>query len=157
MGAYEKPEEIQKYYAIDALGPYFVQPGAARESGILTPNFIARPARKDIITGRINGHTLHQYDFTNEQYAALIKLTATLHRVLPKLALDVPRNPDGTVRDTTLSKQELAAWSGLLGHCHITTQKIDPGPAFDWNRVLEGARRETGECCKRGPSRPRTR
>jgi N-acetyl-anhydromuramyl-L-alanine amidase AmpD len=138
MGAYPKPADIQKYYASDGQGPYFILP--AKESGVLTPNFIARPARKEIVVGETNGHKLYQYDFTNEQYTALIKLTAALHRVLPNIALDVPRNEDGTVRNGVLSPEELGRWSGLLGHYHITKNKTDPGPAFDWDRVLEGAR-----------------
>lgn len=138
MGAYAKPADIQRYYASDPDGPYFVLP--AKESGVLTPNFIPRPARKELVVGEVNGRNLHQYDFTNEQYAALIKLTATLHRVLPNIALEVPRNADGSVRNKVLSSEELAGWSGLIGHYHITTNKIDPGPAFDWDRVLEGAR-----------------
>jgi N-acetylmuramoyl-L-alanine amidase len=145
MGAYGTAEEIGKYYATDALGPYFVLPDTSRESGILKPYFVPRPARKEIITGQIHGRTLYQYDYTDAQYAALIKLTAALHRVLPKITLDVPRRPDGTVRNTVLSREELAAWSGLLGHYHITVGKIDPGPAFDWDRVLQGVRCVLGD------------
>ncbi len=140
MGAYSTPEGIQRYYAFDELGPYFVLPASARESGVLSPGFIPRPARKELISGKIHGQTLYQYDFTNEQYAALIKLTATLHRALPGIALDVPRNPDGTVRTNVLSEEELATWSGLIGHYHVTRGKIDPGPAFDWERLIQGAR-----------------
>jgi len=114
------------------------------ETGIRTPDFVARPARKEPVKGTVNGHELMQYDFTNEQYEALIKLTAALARVLPKLKLDAPREADGSLRTTVLSKEELAAYSGLLGHLHVTKNKVDPGPAFDWERILSGARRELG-------------
>lgn len=145
MGAYGSPEGINKYYEFDANGwPYFVLPAHLLESGIRTAGFIARPARRELISGEINGRTYYQYDFTNEQYAALIKLTAALHRVLPKMKLDVPRNPDGSVRTDVLSKEELQAWSGLIGHNHVIKVKQDPGPAFNWDRVLQGARRELG-------------
>jgi len=41
------------------------------------------------------------------------------------------------VRDHAFdSDQELFAFEGLLGHCHVTRDKVDPGPAFDWRRVL---------------------
>jgi N-acetyl-anhydromuramyl-L-alanine amidase AmpD len=33
----------------------------------------------------------------------------------------------------------------LLGHWHVQKNKVDPGPAFDWDRVIEGAKRELGE------------
>lgn len=140
MGAYADAKALDKWYAIDDDGwPCFMPLG--KESGILTPAFIARPARKQVISGKIHGRTLHQYDFTDEQYAALIKLTAALHRVLPKMKLDAPRGPDGTVRTNVLTAEELANWSGLIGHYHVTTGKTDPGPAFNWERVLQGARR----------------
>ncbi|MEP0843387.1 MAG: N-acetylmuramoyl-L-alanine amidase [Phycisphaerae bacterium] len=140
MGAYSTPEALNRWYALDETGwPYCLLPG--KESGVLTPGFIGRPARKEIITGQIHGRTLYQYDFTHQQYEALIRLTAALHRVLPRMKIDVPRNPDGTVRTNVLTPQELADWSGLIGHYHVQTNKTDPGPAFDWDRVITGARR----------------
>lgn len=143
MGTYSKPEDIQKYYATSEQGwPYFVLP--ARESGVLTPGYIPYSARTQLISGKIHGRTLYQYDYTNEQYAALSHLIAALHVVLPKMKIDVPRNLDGSVRTTVLSKEERLAWSGLMGHYHVTTQKIDPGPAFDWDRVITCAKGELG-------------
>jgi N-acetylmuramoyl-L-alanine amidase len=32
----------------------------------------------------------------------------------------------------------------VLAHYHIQANKVDPGPAFDWDRVIGGARRELG-------------
>jgi len=29
----------------------------------------------------------------------------------------------------------------VMGHFHIQTNKVDPGPAFQWDRVIQGARR----------------
>jgi len=52
----------------------------------------------------------------------------------------VPRGPDGKVRNDVLSEEELKNFHGLVGHWHITKQKQDPGPAFDWDRVLNRAR-----------------
>ena len=109
-------------------------------SGIRTPGFVGRPARRELITGIINGRRLMQYDYTNEQYDALIKLTAALTRILPGIRLDAPRDAAGNVRNDPLSPEEKAAYSGLIGHSHLTAYKSDPGPAFDWNRVIRGAR-----------------
>ena len=36
---------------------------------------------------------------------------------------------------------ELKACQGLPGHCHIQTNKVDPGPAFRWDYVIGHARR----------------
>ena len=34
----------------------------------------------------------------------------------------------------------LGNYHGLLGHYHVQLDKQDPGPAFQWDRVVEGAR-----------------
>lgn len=111
------------------------------ETGIRTAGFTPRPARNDPVCGTIHGRELCQFDLTPQQYDSLVKLTATLHKVLPKIALDYPRDASGNLRTDELSNEELAAFGGLVGHWHLTDNKIDPGPAFDWDRVVEGARR----------------
>jgi hypothetical protein len=63
-------------------------------------------------------------------------------RIFPKIKLQAPRNPDGSIRMDLLSSDELAAFNGFVGHQHIIKTKVDPGPAFDWDRVLTGARRQ---------------
>ena len=34
----------------------------------------------------------------------------------------------------------LARYHGVLGHYHIQTNKQDPGPALQWDKVVDGAR-----------------
>lgn len=140
-GAYNSPEKASAWYALDEKGyPYVKFPESFTRRELLTPDFIARPARKEIIEGEINGSKRYQYDFTSEQYEALGKLTAALHRVLPGIELAVPRGPDGQIIGDVLSDEQLKNFRGLVGHWHITKQKQDPGPAFDWDRVLSRAR-----------------
>lgn len=142
IGAYRTPETLAKWYARDAAGRVHVTlPPAWGSGGIRTPGFVARPARNEPVTGAIHGTTYQQYDFTPEQYAALAKLTATLARVLPRIRVAFPREPDGTVATRVLTDDELAAFSGVLGHYHLTRQKIDPGPALDWDRLQRDAER----------------
>lgn len=45
------------------------------------------------------------------------------------------------VRNDVISDSVLSDFRGLLGHYHVTREKSDPGPAFDWSRVLTDARR----------------
>lgn len=141
IGAYQNMDVLGNWYAIDQQGwPYVIFPVSVGETGIRTPEFRARPARQELITGTINGRSLMQYDFTNEQYEALIRLTAALARTFPRIKLKVPRDAAGQVRRDDMTLQELARYQGLIGHWHITKGKVDPGPAFDWDRVLNGAR-----------------
>jgi len=147
IGAYreEKRETLDQWYALDEDGwPYVTFPLDldVMETHLRTPGFIARPARKQLISGTINGRRLYQYDYTNEQYEALIKLTAAIHRIFPRIPLRVPRNPDGSIRMDVLPPDELREFSGFLGHQHLIKVKVDPGPAFNWQRVIDGARRE---------------
>ena len=76
-----------------------------------------------------------------QQYQALIKLTATLCKVLPKIKCDYPRDAAGKLVRRKLPDDELKAYQGVLGHFHIQTNKVDPGPAFQWDYVIGQARR----------------
>jgi N-acetyl-anhydromuramyl-L-alanine amidase AmpD len=40
-----------------------------------------------------------------------------------------------------LPDDELNNYQGVMGHYHIQTNKVDPGPAFDWERVIGGAKK----------------
>jgi N-acetyl-anhydromuramyl-L-alanine amidase AmpD len=102
-----------------------------------------KPARRQPVAGTIQGREVRMYDFTAAQYKALVKLTAALHRIFPKIALDVPRGDDGAIIPRVLSREELRDFSGLLGHYHVSQAKLDPGPAFDWEKVLARAKRLT--------------
>jgi N-acetyl-anhydromuramyl-L-alanine amidase AmpD len=146
IGAYDPDDPKDKavldaWYAKDDSGRLRVRlPVHLGDPHLRTPGFVPRPARDDPVVGRIHGRRLMQYDFTEEQYRSLIRLTATLHAVLPGIRLEAPRGEDGAVRTDALDEDERASFQGLIGHYHLTTAKIDPGPAFDWERVLAGAR-----------------
>jgi N-acetyl-anhydromuramyl-L-alanine amidase AmpD len=84
---------------------------------------------------------LVQYDFTPEQYEALIKLTATLCKVLPRITCDYPKDAAGNLITKKLPDEELENYHGVLGHYHVQTNKVDPGPAFQWEHVIGHARR----------------
>jgi len=91
--------------------------------------------------GEAQGEELVQYDFTREQYAALIRLTATLCQVLPKIKCDYPRDARGELITRKLDDDALRDYQGVLGHYHIQANKVDPGPAFQFDRVVSGAKR----------------
>jgi N-acetylmuramoyl-L-alanine amidase len=113
----------------------------ARNSGIRTPNFVARPIRQERVQGEIHGHPYEQYDLTPQQYDSLIKLTAALCTALPRITCDYPRDAEGKLVTTNLSDEEWQSYTGVLGHFHVQRNKQDPGPAFQWDRVIDGARK----------------
>lgn len=119
-----------------------VPPASAGEPRLLRPDAGNRPQRPDPVRGRIHDRDLVQYDFTPEQYAALIKLTATLHRAFPRIRLDYPRDASGRLLTTRLTEAQLDDYRGLVGHFHLQLDKVDPGPAFQWDAFLAGVKRE---------------
>lgn len=143
IGAYPEGGDspLRTWYAADGGGVRVVLPDWMGDGGIRTPGFIARPDRPESVRGSIQGRTLEQYDFTREQYESLTRLTAALCTVLPRITCDYPRDAAGNLIPSALPDEELAQYSGLLGHYHILENKTDPGPAFDWERVVAGARR----------------
>lgn len=137
IGAYTPRERstLDAWYSRDDEGPYVaLSPELA--ATLRTEGFVARPARPELLEGELHGVPLVQYDFTDAQYEALSKLLLVLCRELPRIRPDAPRDASGRVRTDALSDEELAAFSGILGHSHVTARKVDPGPAFDWERLL---------------------
>jgi N-acetylmuramoyl-L-alanine amidase len=144
MGSYSSEEKspLGDWYARDADGRMRITiPKNLGDGGIRTKDFVGRPARPEPTTGTIQGREMVQYDYTPEQYAALIKLTATLSKVLPRIKCDYPRDADGKLIPHKLADEDLTNYHGVLGHYHVQTNKVDPGPAFQWDYVIGNARK----------------
>lgn len=88
--------------------------------------------------GYVQARQVYQFPFTDAQYDSLTKLTRALHTALPGIRLALPRTPTGDVPDSVLTPEHLSDFSGILGHHHVSSHKIDPGPAFDWERFFQG-------------------
>jgi N-acetyl-anhydromuramyl-L-alanine amidase AmpD len=143
MGAYPPGDTkvLDEWYGRDAAGQTVVTiPARVGDPMLRVKNFVARPARPAPVSGTVQGQDLVQYDFTPQQYAALIKLTAALGKIFPRIKLDAPRDAAGRVLDHKLPDADLAAYQGVLGHYHIQTNKTDPGPAIQWEKIITGAR-----------------
>ena len=143
VGAYPpgETETLDRWYRRDTDGKTRLQiPGGPQAAGIRDLDASLRPIRDEPVTGRVRGTQLVQYDLTAEQYDSLIKLTATLCSIFPKLPCDCPRDASGAIVTDTLPREEWANYQGILGHYHVQTNKIDPGPAFQWDRLIDGAR-----------------
>lgn len=140
-GAWHQPmnADMARWYDKDERGWFMKTPPWMQETGIRTPDFVARPARPAIVQGIVQGETWHQLDFTDAQYEALARLCASLSRVFPRLRLQVPREADGSVVNHVLPAERLHAFEGIVGHFHVQKNKQDPGPAFDWERLLRTA------------------
>jgi len=165
IGAYGATEKnpLEEWYAPGPDGQTRITiPGQFGDGGIRTPDFIGHPARPEPVSGVIQSQKLVQYDFTPQQYRALARLTAALCRVFPKITCDYPRDEHGQLIQQKLSPEQLKNYHGLLGHFHIQTDKVDPGPAFNWDyvidhatRILHGGMSEAADQTSLGHMRPR--
>ncbi len=140
-GAWPQPlnADMRRWYERDDRGWRMRFPDWI-EYGVATPGFVARPARPELIAGAINGRVYHQFDYTEAQYRSLAQLCAALARTFPRLRLEAPRDASGKVVNHALSADELRHFDGIVGHFHVQQNKQDPGPAFQWDRVLDEAR-----------------
>jgi N-acetylmuramoyl-L-alanine amidase len=143
IGAYSptNAQPLNQWYRQEPNGKTVITiPPKFGDGGLRTRNFVGHPARPEPVRGTIQGEDLVQYDFTPEQYAALTRLTASLCKIFPKLKCRYPVDAQGRLIPHKLPADELKNYEGVLGHYHIQTNKDDPGPAFDWDRVIGGAR-----------------
>ena len=165
IGAYDATEKtpFTEWYTTGTNGQTIVTiPARYGDGGIRTECFVGHPKRPQPIVGTVQGRELIQYDFTPEQYKALIKLTATLVKVFPKIRCDYPRDSEGKLITQKLPDDVLRSYQGLLGHYHIQNEKVDPGPAFQWDyvirrtkRVLNGGLSPEADATSKGHMRPR--
>ena len=144
MGAYSSRERnpLANWYTNDDAGRKIITiPKAAGPSPERTPDFVGRPARRELIKGAVQGTPLSQYDFTPQQYRALAKLTASLCTIFPRMTCDYPRDAGGKLIPRKLTAEEFKNYHGVLGHYHVQSNKVDPGPALQWDYVIGEARR----------------
>ena len=92
---------------------------------------------------KINGHTFLAFDYTDEQYEALKKLSRALLRLLPNLPAEYPQSSPGVQTWDTMPTHASFGFSGFIGHYHLIPEKWDPG-YFDFKKFCSGIR---GELC----------
>lgn len=94
--------------------------------------------RRGYFNGTINGGTVHSLGYTDQQYESLIAVLRGLKEVFPNFELNAPIDDSGRVARNRLA--DPVKFKGITAHWHILADKWDPGPGFDWERVLMGVR-----------------
>ena len=97
----------------------------------------AERADRGTFRGEINGGMKASLGYTDAQYDSLIAVVAGLQRIFPRIEKKAPIGEDGKVLRTKLRE---AGFPGIVGHLHVSANKWDPGPGFDWERLLIGVR-----------------
>lgn len=93
-------------------------------------------ARGGLVTSQINGANISSCGYSEEQYLSLVAVILGLHKVFPRLGLFPPLDQSGEVINRKIVNYE--AFGGFCGHMHVSASKWDPGPGFDWRRVMVG-------------------
>jgi N-acetylmuramoyl-L-alanine amidase len=125
---------------VSSIGVEFCNRGDAKKEPNYYSSGRAGPKR-DVKPCKINGHTILAFDYTPKQYDAFIKLARALQRLLPNLPAEFPQSSAGVQSWDTMPMGASFAFSGYIGHYHLTNQKWDPGP-FDFKdfcRKLRGS------------------
>ena len=78
----------------------------------------------------------HWEPYTEAQYESLIDLVSYLCKRY-KIPAQFPPQGPGVYHPRA---KDLADFKGILGHNAIDNTKTDPGPHFDWDRLLDGVR-----------------
>jgi N-acetyl-anhydromuramyl-L-alanine amidase AmpD len=144
IGAYPVDNDhspLERWYRPDPDGRIRLADPDAQPSASRDPREPAlRPLRNELIVGTVQGTKLKQYDFTPQQYEALARLSATLCTLFPKIRCDYPRDARANLLTHKLPEGEFVRYQGILGHYHVQSNKVDPGPAFQWDRLIESTR-----------------
>jgi len=90
---------------------------------------------------KINGYTYLAFDFTDEQYAQMRKLSRALLRLFPNLPAEYPQSSPGQQAWDTMPESATHAFSGYIGHYHLVREKWDPG-VFDFKKYCQSLRGE---------------
>jgi N-acetylmuramoyl-L-alanine amidase len=143
IGAYplDDTSAFARWYRKGPDHKVFLVVPEASKSSLFSSGVELRPSRDELVVGKVHGQSLQQYDFTPQQYEALAKLTATLCTVFPKIRCDYPRDASGALLTTDLSNGDYAKYTGILGHYHVQKNKVDPGPAFQWDHLIETSKK----------------
>lgn len=104
---------------------------------------------REIYQGKVNGSVKTMLGYTEPQYDTIIALIKALISPInipgeePWIPLPIvsqncfpPISESGEVINRLLRNS--IDFQGFLGHFHCSANKWDPGPAFDWLRVLSG-------------------
>ncbi|TNF36739.1 MAG: hypothetical protein EP329_04845 [Deltaproteobacteria bacterium] len=86
----------------------------------------------------INGGKVQSWGYTDPQYQALIALLKVLTDQL-EIPKQVPFDAKGEIVPDTLMDP---TYPGVVAHWHVSADRWDPGPGFDWERVYFGLQGE---------------
>jgi N-acetylmuramoyl-L-alanine amidase len=94
-----------------------------------------RVGPRRVVADTIHGMRMKGFDYSDAQYATIIKLGRALVEIFPLIKPDFSRNAAGDIIKTELADPQ--QHHGFICHYQVTRKKIDP-ISFDFERFLAG-------------------
>lgn len=89
----------------------------------------------------INGVRYRSINYTDDQYRSLSALLRVLTAEL-NIPPVFPVDQSGRILAEVITNPPVYQFRGLLCHWHVQAEKWDPGPGFDWRRIVSELRKE---------------
>jgi N-acetyl-anhydromuramyl-L-alanine amidase AmpD len=106
--------------------------------GIQDPDSpLFRPKSKRM---QINSIMTQSYGYADKQYESLMALLKALLKVVPTIKPFPPVDESGKIIPRVID--DFLGFSGIMAHWHISSTRWDPGPGFDWDRLVAGLSEE---------------
>jgi hypothetical protein len=112
----------------NSIGVELCSRGDAQRDGVHFYDSGKYGPKRDVTKVKINGHTILTYQFTDQQFDAMVRLGRALQRLLPNIPSEFPQASPGQPLMDTMPASQSFRFAGYIAHYHLTTQKWDPGP-----------------------------
>jgi N-acetyl-anhydromuramyl-L-alanine amidase AmpD len=124
------------YSSVTYAGEMAMVPGVTGIDDPQSPFYRPRGTRRKVI----NRIECMSYGYCDAQYTAFLAVLKALLKVLPNIKPYPPMDESGQVILNVID--DYLGFEGIMAHWHISATRWDPGPEFDWDRMVAGLAEE---------------
>lgn len=124
------------YSSVTYAGEMATVPGVTGIDDPQSPFYRPRGTKRKVI----NRIECMSYGYCDAQYSALLAVLKALLKVMPNIKPYPPMDESGQVVLGVID--DFLGFAGIMAHWHISATRWDPGPEFDWDRMVAGLAEE---------------
>ncbi len=124
------------YSSVTYAGEMAMVPGVTGIDDPQSPYYRPRGTKRKVI----NRIDCMSYGYCDAQYTSFLAVLKALLKVLPSVKPYPPMDESGQVILGVID--DFLGFSGIMAHWHISATRWDPGPEFDWDRMVAGLAEE---------------
>ena len=98
---------------------------------------VLRPSRNELVVGTIQGKQIEAIRLHSPAIRGAREARGHALQALSEDPARLPARRNGALIPHKLPDADYARYQGILGHYHVQTNKVDPGPAFQWEQFIE--------------------